>query len=124
MAFHKQNTDVGEILALKDTELKKISDIEAQDDTILCVSCSVPIMQVYEKSISGYIYKYCSRVCAEEDFTMCSNCGEAEVSKKDCADGRYDCCRKYLGCNPQYYCSGRCEGEDITNFIRSFRKST
>jgi len=110
MASHKQNTDVDEILE--------------RDDTILCYTCSAKVTQLQEKSISGYIYQYCSRVCAEQDFTMCSSCGEAEVSKKDCADGRYDCCQQYLGGNPQYYCSGRCEGEDITDFIRSFRKST
>jgi hypothetical protein len=76
-------------------------------------------MQVYEKSIGGYIYQYCSKACAEEDFTTCSNCGETEVSKQDCANEAFDCCQQYLGGNPQYYCSERCKGEDQTAFIRS-----
>jgi hypothetical protein len=92
-------------------------------NTIPCHSCSVPIMQVYEKSIAGYIYHYCSRQCAEEDFTICSYCVDgAEVSKKDCAQKSYGCCMQSLGGNPQYYCSERCEGEDTTEFIRSLRK--
>ena len=90
--------------------------------TIPCYFCSVPIMQVYEKSIGSYIYEYCSRACAEKDFATCSNCGEAEVSKKDCIQKLYGCCHQYLGGNPQYYCSEICEDEDTTNFIRSFRK--
>lgn len=91
--------------------------------TVLCYACTVPIMQVYEKSISGYIYHYCSKVCADEDYTICSNCTDgAEVSKQDCANKKYDCTQQYLGGNLQYYCSARCEDEDTTAFIRSFRK--
>ena len=93
------------------------------ESTLLCYACSVPVMQVYEKSIGSYIYQYCSKACANDDFTSCSNCGGAEVSKKDCANEKYGCCQQYLGGNLQYYCSGRCEGEDTTDFIRSFRKN-
>ena len=90
--------------------------------TISCHSCSASVTQVYEKSISGYIYEYCSSACAQEDFTKCSACGETEISKKDCATKDFDCCQQYLGGNLQHYCSRRCEGEDTTDFIRSFRK--
>ena len=94
-----------------------------EDAIIPCHSCSVPIMQVYEKSIGGDIYQYCSRACAEEDYTICSACADgAEVSKKDCAKEYHGCCQQYLGLNLQYYCSERCKGEDTTDFIRSFRK--
>jgi len=89
--------------------------------TILCHSCSTNATQVYEKIIAGYIYPYCSQECADADFTKCSTCGEAEISKKDCATKDFDCCQQYLGGNLQYYCSGRCEGEDTTEYIRSFR---
>lgn len=90
----------------------------------ICQACSTPIMQVYEKSIGSDIYKYCCKKCADADFTTCSNCGENEVSKNDCANGSYGCCQQCLGGNLQYYCSERCKGEDTTEFIRSFRKKT
>jgi hypothetical protein len=92
-------------------------------EQISCHSCSTPVSQLHEKSIGGYIYNYCSRACAEEDFATCSNCGETEVSKKDCANKSYEYCQQYLGGQLQYYCGIRCEGEDQTAFIRSFRKS-
>ena len=91
-------------------------------NTILCYSCTDTVTQAYEKSIGGYIYHYCCQECADVDFTICSACGEAEVSKNDCSNGVYGFCMQYLGGNPQYYCSDRCEGEDTTEFIRSFRK--
>lgn len=91
-------------------------------EQISCHACSTPVSQLHEKSIGCYIYHYCSRACAEEDFATCSNCGETEVSKKDCANKSYECCQQYLGGHLQYYCSIRCEGEDTTNFIRSFLK--
>uniref|UniRef100_A0A6C0LBE9 Uncharacterized protein n=1 Tax=viral metagenome TaxID=1070528 RepID=A0A6C0LBE9_9ZZZZ len=91
-------------------------------EQISCHSCSTPVSQLHEKSISDYIYQFCSKACAEEDYTTCSNCGETEVSKKDCANKSYDCCQQYLGGQLQYYCSIRCEGEDQTAFISSFSK--
>lgn len=95
---------------------------ESIQDTILCYVCSANVTQLHEKNIGGYIYRYCSNTCANEDFTTCSNCGEAEVSKKDCSEKSFDCCLRYLGGELQYYCSDRCEGEDTNDFIRSFRK--
>ena len=95
---------------------------ETTPETILCHACTDVVTEFHEKSISGYVYQYCCQECVEFDFTACSNCGETEVSKNDCADGSYGCCIQYLGGNPQYYCSDRCEGEDTTAFIRSFRK--
>lgn len=85
-----------------------------------CHACSIPIMQVYEKSIGSDIYQYCCQECAEVDFTTCSTCGETEVSKKDCEQNSSGCCQQYLGGNLQYYCSERCKGEDTDEFIRSF----
>ena len=91
-------------------------------EPILCHVCTAHVSQLHKKIISGYIYQYCSSACAESDFTMCSSCGEAEISKKDCDQKSFGCCQQYLGGNLQYYCSGRCEGEDTTDFIRSFSK--
>ena len=90
-------------------------------EQILCHACSSNVTQVHEKIISGYIYPYCSKTCADADFTCCSNCHETEISKKDCAAKDFECCQQYLGGALQYYCSGRCEGEHTTDFIRSFR---
>jgi len=90
-------------------------------EQISCHVCTAHVSQLHEKIISGYIYQYCSSTCAESDFTMCSSCGEAEISKKDCDTKDFDCRQQYLGGNLQYYCSDRCEGEDTADFIRSFR---
>jgi hypothetical protein len=90
---------------------------------ILCHACADVVTEFHEKSISGYVYQYCCQECVDIDFTTCSNCGDTEVSKNDCTDGSYGCCIQYLGGNPQYYCCGRCEGEDTTAFILSFRKN-
>jgi hypothetical protein len=90
------------------------NDIDNSSESF-CKACSTPVMQVYEKSIGSDIYHYCSRICAESDFTTCSNCQYTELSKKDCR-------QQYLGGHLQYYCSDRCEGEDTTEYIRSFRK--
>jgi hypothetical protein len=96
---------------------------ETTPEPILCYACTDVVTEFHEKSISGYSYYYCCQECVDFDFTTCSSCGEAEVSKNDCTDGSYGCCMRYLGGNPQYYCSDRCEGEDVDEFIRSFRKN-
>jgi len=92
-------------------------------DTISCHACSTPVMQVYEKSIGCDIYQYCCKKCADADFATCSNCQYTEVSKKDCSEKNVGCCQKCLGGSLQYYCSDRCECEQTTDFIRSFRKN-
>ena len=89
---------------------------------ILCYACTDVVTEVHEKSISGYSYYYCCQECVDFDFTTCSSCGLTEISKNDCTDGSYGCCQQYLGGDLQYYCSDRCEGEDTTEFIKSFRQ--
>ena len=91
---------------------------------ISCYACSTELEKVHEKSIGGYIYQYCSEVCAKTDFTICSACADGvEMSKKDCMYEQYGCCQQYLGGNLQYYCSEQCKCEDTTAFIKSFQKS-
>lgn len=92
-------------------------------ETMSCHACSTDVHQVHEKNIAGYIYQYCSKTCADSDFTTCSSCiDSAEISVRDCAREQYGCCQQYLGGHLYHYCSELCRDEDTTAFIRSFRK--
>ncbi len=97
-------------------DYKTINRQTMSESNISCHACSSYADKVYKKQIGNIIYKYCGETCAIADFVLCSYCQYTEASKRICH-------KQYLGGKLWCYCSERCQYEDQTDFIRSFRKS-